>query len=171
MCSLGTIAVRAGRWAGRTALVASVVVFGLLVIGPHTGRYRVLTVLTASMRPTFDPGAAVVVVPTPVDDLQVGDVITYAVPVGDHHVVTHRVIEILEPGTIRTMGDANEAPDPWTARLNGGTVWTVRAAVPVLGEAIQALRVPAVRVGSVAGSVVVGTAFGLRRIWRRPASA
>src|SRR5688500_2025485 len=107
----------------------------LLVIslGPRTGRFQVMTVLTGSMAPSAPQGSLAFVAPKPADDLRVGDVLTYAVPVEDHHVVTHRVIEIRRSnGTIvvRTKGDANDAPDPWVAEIHDETVWTERFAVP-----------------------------------------
>lgn len=171
MISVPTIVARAGQLAGRAAMAAAALSFLLLAVGPHTGRYRVLTVLTASMRPAFGPGAAVVVVPVAVSDLAVGDVITYAAPTGDHAVVTHRVIEVLEPGTIRTKGDASNAADPWVARLRGDTVWQVRAQVPLLGQAIQLMRQPAIRVASVLGGALMAVVLGLRRIWETPQHA
>jgi len=126
-------------------VAGSLVVLMVLGLGPHTGRYRTLTVLSGSMRPTIRPGSVVFVTPTPLHALHVGDVITYQVPVDDHRLVTHRVVQILQGGdhpVVRTQGDANSSPDPWEARLEGGTAWRVRAAVPVLGNAIHALRNP-----------------------------
>ncbi len=162
---------RAGRLAGRVALVLGVLAFTLLVVGPQTGRYRTLTVLSASMRPTFAPGSVVLVVPVPIADVAVGDVITYAIPVDDHHIVTHRVVEVVEPGVVRTRGDANGAPDPWLARLRGSTAWKVRAVVPEVGHAIEAFRLPAVRLASVLVPTALATALALRGVWRRPRGA
>lgn len=163
-------AVRASRWVGRAAIVFAVLVFAFLVIGPHTGRYGTLTVLTASMRPTFPPGSVVVVVPTPVTQVKVGDVITYAVPAEDHHVVTHRVIEVVEPGVVRTRGDANGADDPWVARLRGKTAWKVRAGLPGVGYVIQAMRGPSSRLVCIMATLMAAL-VGLRAIWRRPSLA
>ena len=87
-----------------------------------------------------------VVTPEATRDVRVGQVISYHIPVGDHHVQSHRVIEVVRGGDhplVRTKGDANAAPDPWTARLNGGTAWQVRAVVPKAGWAIVWLRTPA----------------------------
>lgn len=126
-------------------VAVAVGVFLLVAVGPHTGQYRTLTVLSASMRPTFPAGSVVVVTPTAAADLAVGDVITYRIPVEDHRVVTHRIIEIVEAGAkpvVRTQGDANNAPDAWLARLEGDTVWTARAGVPYLGHGISILRDP-----------------------------
>jgi len=115
---------RTVQWAA--ALVAGAAFVGLAVL-PHLGMYRTLTVLTASMKPTFSPGDVVVVRPEPIQDLKVGQVISYRVPVGVRQVETHRVVKILRgAGTttpvIQTKGDNNTVADPWTAQLNGTTV-------------------------------------------------
>lgn len=165
------IAACASRWVGRAAVAVAAIVFALLVIGPHTGRYRTLTVLTASMRPSYPPGSVVVVVPTPVSQVREGDVITYAIPVDDHHIVTHRVVEVVRPGVVKTRGDANSTADPWVAQLQGTTAWTVRAAVPGLGYLIHALRGPVRRVLTLPLLTLVGLVIGFGAIWRKPADA
>lgn len=164
---------RACRWLFTGLLVGAFGLAALLAIGPRTGAYRTLTVLSASMRPTFGPGSVVVVRPTPIADLEVGDVITYRVPVDDHRVVTHRIIEISEQSgrtVVRTQGDAASTPDPWRTQLNGDTAWQTAASIPWLGYGISALRDPwvgrlLVLVGPLLGSLLV-----LAEIWRRGSS-
>lgn len=165
------ITARAGRFAGRAAVLVSVVALAVVAVGPHTGRYRTLTVLTGSMRPTLPLGSVAVVVPVPVERIAVGDVITYAIPVDDHRVVSHRVVEVVEPGVVRTKGDANTAADPWVAELKGTTAWKLRGSVPGAGYLIQAMRQPWLRVASVLVSTMTMLVVGMRRIWRRPALA
>jgi signal peptidase len=104
------------------------------------------------MRPTFSPGDMVIVIPEPVSAVRVGQVISYQVPVGIHQVETHRVLHILHGGphpTIQTKGDANNAPDPWTATLEGNTAWRLVAVVPKLGYAVNALRSRSVRLAAI----------------------
>src|ERR671928_1524537 len=129
----------------RAALaIACVALVGLGLL-PRTGWYRPVTVLSGSMRPAFAPGDMVVVTPEPSRDVRVGQVISYRIPVGDHHVQSHRVIKIVRGGAhplVRTKGDANNAADPWTAELHGTTVWRVRGVVPKLGWAIFWFRSP-----------------------------
>lgn len=143
-----TVVRRAGQVLTVALLILAVEALGLLVVGPRTGAYRTLTVLSGSMRPTYEPGSVVLVRPVPIEDLKVGDVITYQIPVDDHRVVTHRIVEILDqpgPPVVRTQGDANNAPDPWLSRLEGATAWRAAGDVPGLGYAISALRAPMVR--------------------------
>jgi signal peptidase len=144
----------AGRTAGWALMAAAVAAAVGLAVLPRLGLYRSLTVLSASMVPTFRPGDMVVVRPEPIRRLRVGDVITYQVPVGARQVETHRVVEIVSGrGTdhpvIRTKGDANTGVDPWLAQLNGPTVWRLTAVVPKAGYAINALRSPAFHLFSV----------------------
>lgn len=143
--------IRFVRLAGRTALragVTSAVLFLLAAgVGPFTGAYRTVTVLTGSMRPNMPAGSLAVVVPVNPSSVKVGDVITYQAPIADHRVVTHRVFKILEPGphpVVVTKGDANVSPDPWAARLDSAPTWRRVAVVPYAGTAIRALRNPQV---------------------------
>ena len=130
------------------ALVLGCIGFFVAVgVGPRTGRYATLTVLSGSMRPTIPEGAVVVVTPLRPSEIRVGQILTYAVPEGDRQVVSHRVVEIVEGGdrpVIRTQGDANNAPDPWLAQVDGDTAWQVRYSVPALGQMINWLRRPMV---------------------------
>jgi signal peptidase I len=136
--------VRAGWvWAQRALLALALILFLALGVLPRLGLYRPVTVLSGSMRPTFSPGDMVVVVPEPVSAVRVGQVISYRVPVGIHQVETHRVVRILQGGAhpvVQTQGDANNWPDPWTAKLEGGTAWRMVAVIPRLGYLVNALR-------------------------------
>ena len=104
-------------------------------------------------------------------DVRVGQMISYHIPVDDHHVQTHRVIAVVRRGGqtfVRTKGDANNARDPWLARLNGTTAWQVRAVVPKAGWGIVWLRSPRIRRLAVFGVPLLLALFGLWRIWRAP---
>lgn len=139
-------------------------------IGPRTGRYQTVTVLTGSMRPSMPEGSVIVTTPMPARDVRVGDVITYRIPVEDHRIVTHRVVELVRGGNrpiVRTRGDANREPDTWVAGLEGGTVWTARATVPQVGYVLEWLRRPHTRQVLVLGIPVLLVALSLRDIWRR----
>jgi hypothetical protein len=72
--------------------VAALVFLALL---PHTGLYRTETVLSNSMKPHFGAGDLLVVTPEPVRDVRVGQVISIHVPNGDHHVQTHRIVQVV----------------------------------------------------------------------------
>lgn len=151
------------------ALVAlSVLMLLFLAIGPHTGLYRPVSVLSDSMLPTFSRGDLIISTPEPSDRLQVGQVVSFRIPVGDHRVESHRVIEILTGGAspvVRTQGDANKAPDPWNAQLDSGVVWVVSASVPKLGWLIIRMHDPRLRLLALFVSPALIALRFLMRIW------
>lgn len=166
---------RLARSAGYAGTALSVLLLVALGVAPHTGAYRPVTVLTASMQPTIPAGSVVFVTPVDPGEVRVGDVLTYNIPVEDRRVVTHRVVEILEPGpapVIRTQGDANPAPDAWSAHLTQGPVWRVRASLPALGSVLQALRDSRLHQAGVVALPALFALSLLSRIWgtgaRRP---
>lgn len=174
--SAATAALLSGtrRLPALAAQLALVVAFaGLVLLGllPRTGWYRPVTVLSGSMRPAFDPGDMVVVTPEPLRDVRVGQVISYRIPIGDHHVESHRVIQVIRRGgqiSVRTKGDANNGPDPWTATLHGTTAWQVRAVLPKLGWAIFWFRTPLMHELTVLLAPLLLALLCVLQIWTRP---
>lgn len=151
------------------ACVVAVACFAVFGLGPHTGTYRTLSVLSGSMTPTFRPGDVVIDTPISGRDLRVGDVITYSTPVGEHEVVSHRVVEIVQRGahpTFRTKGDANPGADPWTAHTTGSTLWRQRAVVPHAGTVIGVVRRSASSRWVTLGALGLIVLLGVRAIWR-----
>lgn len=133
-------------WILGVATLTSVALLGFVGLGPRTGAFRTLTVLTGSMEPAIPAGSVVVVRPLPTTEIRVGDVLTFTAPVDGDPVVTHRVIEVVEAGrrpVIRTQGDANQSPDPWRARMEEDTAWRVTRVLPVAGHVLAWLRQPA----------------------------
>src|SRR3954468_25010589 len=120
---LGPVAVSTGSWRAAAGVVArwtgrlvvplvvtgAVLAFAGLAVGPHLLPYRTLTMLTGSMTGTIDVGDVEIVAPLPVHDVTVGMIIAYHIPVEDHHLVTHRVIDVAAGAdgtvTVRTQGD------------------------------------------------------------------
>lgn len=108
-----------------------------LVVVPRLSGAQAYTVLTGSMRPTIEPGALVVVRPTPADELRAGDVITFQPRSGDPTVVTHRITgiyyDLAGRQRIATQGDANNTPDAWVLvpEQVRGVLWY---SVPQLGR-------------------------------------
>ena len=136
-----------------------------LGVGPWTGQYRVITVLSGSMAPHYPVGALLVSTPEPVEQAKVGQVISYNAPVPGQPVVTHRLIQVDQVGSrlmIRTRGDANTAADPWTAQIDRGPLWRTRFAVPYLGFIIRQLRRPGVHATTV---LVLPGLYGLLAVF------
>lgn len=159
------------RSAVTAALLIACLAFGGLGLLPRTGWYKPVTVLSGSMKPAFSPGDMVIVTPEPVRDVRVGQVISYRIPVGDHHVQSHRVIKVFHQHgavVVQTKGDANNAPDPWKAKLHGTTAWRVRAVLPKIGWAVFWFRSPLVHLLTVLLAPLLLALVGVREIWRRP---
>ena len=158
------------RWTVRLLLTVAALAFGLLAVGPHVLDYRTMTMLTGSMAPAIDPGDVTVVTPLPVSDITVGMVIAYHIPVDDHHLVSHRVINVDRAAdgsvTVQTKGDANAAIDPWQATLQGDTAYQVRAVIPELGHAIEALRTPLISTSLLYGAPTLLACWLPLTIWR-----
>jgi signal peptidase len=116
------------------------------------------TVLTGSMRGTFDPGALVFTRQIPVSAIRPGDVIVFTPP-GHTTPYTHRVVTVSGSPSHRvvtTKGDANRAPDAWKAQLKGSTVPRVIGHVPYVGRVYVALQGRSLRLALIAllGTVV-----------------
>ncbi|WP_084038476.1 signal peptidase I [Demequina sp. NBRC 110053] len=100
---------------GLLALVSLVAV--LVVLLPAVTGSTPYTIITSSMEPSYPAGTLVIVRPVEPDDVRIGSVITYQLESGKAEVVTHRVVEIIQPSVpgeeprFVTKGDANGVPD------------------------------------------------------------
>jgi signal peptidase len=122
-------------WAVTLSVIAALAV---AVVVPRAAGGTPYAVLTGSMRPDLGPGTLVVVRPTPVDEIGIGDVVTYQLESGKPTVVTHRVVgvgvAVDGERVLQTKGDANEVVDPEPVRevQVKGKLWY---SVPYLGHA------------------------------------
>lgn len=151
-------------------LVLAVTAFLALAIGPRVLGYQTSTMLTGSMSPLINPGDIVITRPVPVTDINVGDIITYHIPVEDQRVETHRVTQIAArpDGTVvvQTKGDANNGADPWLATISTPTIDRHILTIPYAGEAIRAIRQPPVLNTLMYGAPAILVISMLGRIWR-----
>ncbi|UKA48653.1 signal peptidase I [Arthrobacter sp. FW305-123] len=159
------------RGFGVGMLVLGAVVFLFLAIGPRILGYQTSTMLTGSMAPLINPGDVVVTVPTPINEIKVGDVITYHIPVEDQRVETHRITDITTTAdggvAVQTKGDANNGIDPWIATLQGQTVDKQVATIPYVGNAIRTLREPMVMNTLMYGAPAILVIGMLASIWTK----
>lgn len=108
----------------------------LVIVIPAVVGGSALTVLTSSMAPKFPPGTLIVIKPTPVDEIRVGDVVTYQITSGQPAVISHRVISRIVDldgnTTFITKGDNNDLADknPIREIQVKGVLWY---ALPYLG--------------------------------------
>ncbi len=115
----------------------AVVAMAVIVVPALTGSTP-YTVLTSSMEPTYPPGTLVIVKPIAVEDIHIGTVVTYQIESGKPDLVTHRVVEVIQPNlvggepTFVTKGDANSIADekPVQYVQIRGAVWY---SVPYIG--------------------------------------
>ncbi|QZQ54661.1 signal peptidase I [Curtobacterium sp. TC1] len=131
-------AVVLGVSTGLLLLVAALAV--VLIVVPKATGSMPLTVLTQSMEPTLPPGTLLVVRPTAVDDIEVGDVVTYQIVSGQPAVISHRVVSVSSASngerTFVLKGDNNAEADPHpvSAAQIRGVVWY---SIPELGVVNQ----------------------------------
>jgi signal peptidase len=119
-------------------LVGAFLIYAFPALVGSEGSY---VVLSGSMEPSISAGDVVFVYATDPSTIDVGDIVTFShdnarIP------VTHRVTEVIETNDfpsgvlLRTVGDANEDPDP--AAVAGGSVHGVVPSVtlPVVGTVL-----------------------------------
>lgn len=88
-----------------------IIIYALICI-PYIFKYKPLVVLTGSMEPKFKVGSIIYYKSVPIDEIKVGDIITFKL--GDS-LVSHRVYSISD-GLYETKGDANNTVD--ATRIN-----------------------------------------------------
>ena len=126
-----------------TLLVATLA--GVAYLAPSLLGLERYVITGGSMSGTFEKGSIAFEKPVPVDDLRVGDVITYQPPAdsGVTTLVTHRIVSIkaLPTGAtqLQTKGDANPDRDPWKFQLVSGDQPVVQHTVPYAGWIFVAL--------------------------------
>ena len=149
----------------------------LVIVVPAVTRSTPYTILTSSMVPTMPPGTLVIVKPIDPQDIRIGTVVTYQLDSGKPIVVTHRVVQIIEPNlpggdpSFVTKGDANSVPDekPVKPVQIRGAVWYT---VPWIGWVnnlvngdLRAVVIPLVAIAlfGYAGYLVVSHQFEKRK--------
>ncbi|MDQ6755033.1 MAG: signal peptidase I [Actinomycetota bacterium] len=170
-----SVLARAAGGAVTVLLIAAALAFVALAIAPRIMGYQTLTMLTGSMSPLINPGDVVITAPTAAESIKVGDIITYHIPVEDHRVETHRVVDVARgPNgaiTVQTKGDANNGKDPWVATLDRNVVDKQVATIPYAGSVIRALRQPFVMAALMYGAPAILVVGLLVSIWRRSPEA
>ena len=155
---------RAGRWAvNGLCLVVAVLALGFIL--PAIFGLQRYVITGGSMTGTYDLGSVVFEENVPVEDLRVGDVITYVPPAesGIDTLVTHRIVE-KDGDTLRTQGDANPDVDPWTFQLTDDTQNRVRFHVPYVGYAFIALGDRATRIAVIGLPAAVIALYSLAEL-------
>jgi len=127
-----------------TIVLVLVLVFAMLIAGVRLFGLDLYVVLSGSMEPEYKTGSMVYVADCDVNELGVGDVITFTLASDPGTTATHRIVEVKpnENGTgyvFVTKGDANEDIDanPVTPeRVVGKPVMCI----PYLGKIMQFIQ-------------------------------
>mgnify|MGYP005852638635 CR=1 FL=1 len=110
----------------------AILLVGFMVVGPRFG-WETHVVLSGSMEPVLQTGGLIVTRPEKVENLAVGDIITFQ---SGKQTVTHRIADIIDKDGKRwfqTKGDANESSDPNLVSSNTGLMRKVVLHVPYVG--------------------------------------
>jgi signal peptidase I len=151
-------------------LLGSVIVLILAaVIGMALGAWRFRVIDTGSMRPTLNPGDIAILTPEPIGDLKAGQIVAFHPPGEEKLTVTHRVFTLhrtREGVVMQTKGDANNAVDPWRARIIGSTAWHEVLKMPKLGYLVVWSQQHIVHLILLLMILVLAVGIGLGWIWR-----
>jgi signal peptidase len=125
---------------GYVALALCLALLGSLLTVAATNLlgYSSYVIYSGSMAPTVKVGSLLLTRPADVEDLRVGDVITYRSP-GNHTTLTHRIVSIRQEDgdwVFKTKGDASLQPDPREVILRG-QVSKMAFDIPYLGYVVD----------------------------------
>ena len=153
------------RILGTTLLVIVCALAFFSVVIPLLLGAQTYTVLTGSMKPTYEPGHLIAVRETPIEQIAAGDVITFQIASGAPAVATHRVVGVGYAADgerlLITRGDANDAPDEnpvQEVQLRGVVVYSI----PWLGyvnlwatPGVKSIVVTVVGIGAIGWGLIV----------------
>jgi signal peptidase len=127
--------VRTGIWSALIVVVLAAL--GFTVVSVLSGAWMVTPILSGSMQPGLPVGGVAISERVPASSLAVRDVIIFKNPLNSAQDVVHRIIQLnfnsSGQAVVKTQGDANSIPDPWTATLHGKDVYVVQFTLPLLG--------------------------------------
>ena len=149
---------------------AGLAAYCLLLVVPSLLGFQRYVLTGGSMEPTLHRGSLVFDKVAPVEDLAVGDVITY-VPPGASRPLSHRITSVTHDdknGLVFTSkGDANDAADPWKFTLDDEVQAKVVFTVPWAGYPLWLLGSPLSRLLLIGGPALAIAVITGRRLWRQ----
>jgi len=124
-----------------TVIVVLMVMLAVLLMGSRLMGYKVYTVLSGSMEPTYSAGDLIYVKKVDVKNIRVGDPITFVLN-EDLVVATHRVVRIDAANShFYTKGDANEIEDQEPVHFKN-VIGVPQFAVPKMGFVSEYVQNP-----------------------------
>jgi len=125
-----------------TLLIILVLIMVMMLVGVRIFSIQPFIVLSGSMEPEFMTGSIIYVKDVDVNDLKVGDAITFNMTEG---VATHRIVEIVtdKRGGVayRTQGDVNERPDG-SLVTQENVIGSPIFSIPYLGYFVEFIKRP-----------------------------
>jgi signal peptidase I len=160
-------------WAVSTIVLGCVALLVLLAtLALALGLGRLVVIDSGSMRPSLNPGDVAVLTPEPAAAVVSGQIVAFHPPGEPRVTVIHRVHRLRrtrEGIVIRTKGDANDAADPWRAKIVGGTVWRETARLPWVGFPVVWSQQPYIRMAVLTLMLILMVSIVFAWIWK-PAS-
>ena len=134
-------------------LVWTLAVLGVVCVGvwgaTAMGLIKPLVVVSGSMEPGIKTGDLLVATPVPIEEVEVGDVLSLPNPVTDV-LVSHRVIDLAQQPDgswhVYMQGDANDSPDGGEYVVTDDTVLAPRWQLAGVGDALTRLTAPSTAV-------------------------
>lgn len=124
-----------------TVLVLMVVLCAVFLMGSRILGFRVFTVVSGSMEPTYNTGDLIYVKSVDPSSVEVGDPITFVLN-EELVVATHRVVSIDEENQyFYTKGDANEIADGDPVHFNN-LIGVPAFSIPLLGYVSDFIQHP-----------------------------
>ena len=146
---------------------------GALLLPAALG-YQRYVITGGSMTGSIPKGSVIYSRLVPVEDLRVGDVITF-VPPELERPVTHRIIAVRRDAnaelTFQTKGDFNEAADPWEVHLTDAVQARYSFHLPYLGYVLAALAIRQFRMLLIGVPAVLIALSLLVSLWREAGEA
>jgi signal peptidase len=166
-----------GRALGWLAFAAVVLVAGLMLVPTLLG-YQRYVIVSGSMDPAIPTGSVVYDRVVPVEELAVGDVITFVPPAeyGIDEPVTHRIVDIATgeragAPVIRTKGDANDSLDAWHMVPDDPGLPRVEHHIEWLGYVYLALSHRWIQLLVIGLPALVISVLVIRALWREAGEA
>jgi signal peptidase len=149
---------------------AALAAYCLLLVVPSVLGFQRYVLTGGSMEPNLHRGSLAFDKVTSVEDLAVGDVITY-VPPGESRPLSHRITSVTDDGknglVFTSKGDANSAADPWKFTLDDKVQAKVVFTVPWAGYPLWVLASPLSRLLLIGGPAMAIAVITGRRLWRQ----
>lgn len=143
-----------------TVLVLMVVLCAVFLMGSRILGFRVFTVVSGSMEPTYNTGDLIYVKSVDPSSVEVGDPITFVLN-EELVVATHRVVSIDEENQyFYTKGDANEIADGDPVHFNN-LIGVPAFSIPLLGYVSDFIQHPPGLYITIAAALLLASAVFL----------